>query len=54
MFLKKVFNKSRQVIMKLKSFNKKNDEEIGEEIVFIVNVINYNNSLSMILILSFL
>ena len=49
MSLKK--NKSRQITMK--SENSKS-EEINEEVVFTANLINHNNSLSMILILNFL
>ena len=39
--------------MKSESFNEENGGEIGGEVVFIVNVISHNNSLSMTLIPSF-
>ena len=53
MSLKRDFNKNRQVTMKLESLNEENGGEINEEVVLIVSVIDYNNSLSMILILGF-
>ena len=53
MFSRKDLNKSRQIIVKLKSLNEENGEEIDEEIVFIISAISHNNSLLIILISGF-